>query len=70
MTWDIVRRRKWFFLISAAVILPGLASLLIPPRLTLGIEFTSGSALEITFDEEVEFTEADVRVVLDSLKPH
>ena len=62
---NIVRRRRWFFLLSALVLLPGVISLLIPPRLTLGIEFSSGSALEITFVDEVEFTASQVRAVLD-----
>ena len=62
---NIVRRRGWFFLFSALVLLPGVISLLIPPRLTLGIEFSSGSALEITFVDEVEFTVPQVRAVLD-----
>ena len=67
MAWDIVARRKWFFLLSAIVLIPGIISLLIPPSLTLGIEFSSGSALEVTFEEEVEFAESDIRAVLNEL---
>ena len=67
MSWDIVGRRKWFFLLSAVIILPGVISLLIPPRLQLGIEFSSGSALEVTFEEGTTFSESDVREILDGL---
>ena len=62
---NIVRHRKWFFVISVMLLLPGLVSLAISPRLTLGIDFSSGSALEIAFAEQVDFTESDVRSVLD-----
>ena len=62
---DIVGRRRWFFLISAIFIFPGLISLMIPPALNPGIDFTSGSVLNITFTEPV--SEADVRDELTSL---
>ena len=55
---DIVGKRKWYFLISAVVILPGIISLLFF-QLQLGIDFTSGSALTLNFEEPV--TEARVR---------
>ncbi len=67
MTWDIVGKRKWFLVLSAILLIPGVVSLLIPPSLTLGLEFSSGSALEVRFQEQVEFTESDVRLVLDSM---
>ena len=67
MTWDIVGKRKWFLVLSAILLIPGIVSLLIPPSLTLGLEFSSGSALEVRFQEQVEFTESDVRLVLDSM---
>ena len=56
---DIVGKRKWFFLFSALIILPGIISLIIPPALKPGIEFTSGSSLDITFTKPV--SESDVR---------
>lgn len=59
---DMVGRRRWFFLLSLIVILPGLISLLIPPALYLGIEFTGGSTLTVEFTSPV--AEADVRAVL------
>ena len=67
MSWDIVGKRKWFLVLSALLLIPGIISLLIPPGLTLGLEFSSGSALEVRFDERVQFTESEVRVVLESM---
>ncbi len=67
---DIVGKRRWFFLISALIILPGLISLMIPPALKPGIDFTSGSALNITFAEaglQEEINEDDIRAVLTGL---
>ena len=67
MSWDIVGKRKWFLVLSAILLIPGIISLLIPPSLTLGLEFSSGSALEVRFEETASFTEDDVRVVLESM---
>ena len=56
---DIVSKRAWFFLISALIILPGIIAMMIPPAIKPGIDFTSGSALNIIFTQPV--SEADVR---------
>ena len=51
---NIVGKRRWYFLISALVIVPGIISLIIPPAVQPGIDFSSGSAFEVTFQETVE----------------
>ncbi len=51
---DIVGKRKWYFLISALVVIPGIISLIIPPAVQPGIDFSSGSGFEVTFVESVE----------------
>ncbi len=64
---DIVGKRGWYFLVSALLILPGLVSMIAPPDgwstggsgLKPGIDFSSGSALEVTFDSPV--TEEQIR---------
>ena len=56
---DIVGKWRWFFLLSALVIIPGVISLLIPPRLFLGIEFTSGSTISIEFSSPVRLTDME-----------
>ncbi|MEE8442138.1 MAG: protein translocase subunit SecF [Dehalococcoidia bacterium] len=59
---DLVGKRRWFFILSAIIIVPGLISLVIPPSLHLGIEFTGGSTLNIEFTDTV--TEAELNAVL------
>ena len=60
---DIVGKRRWFFLLSGIVLLVSIISLGIPPALRPGIEFTSGSAMTLSFSESV--TESDIRAVLE-----
>ena len=62
---DIVGKRSWFFLISSLLILPGIISLIIPPALRPGIDFSSGTALTITFTEPV--SEEAIRDVMVDL---
>ena len=50
---DLVGKRKWFFLISLLVILPGVVALVIPPTLRAGIDFSGGSAMSLEFVERV-----------------
>ena len=58
---DIVGKRGWYFLISALVILPGLVSMIASPGwitldsgLKAGIDFSSGSVMNVTFRQPVE----------------
>ncbi len=53
MTFDIIGKRLWFFLISGIVILVGVISLL-TVGLKPGIEFSSGSMLTVTFEQKVD----------------
>ena len=50
---DFVSKRYWYIVFSAILIIPGIISLLIPPGLKPGIEFTSGSLINIQFQGEV-----------------
>lgn len=61
--YNIVSRRKTSYVISAVLILVGLISLS-TRGLNLGIDFTSGSLLQLQFDDEV--TVAEVSEVLSS----
>ena len=70
--YNIVGKRGWYFVISALLIIPGLLSMIAPPGwstgnsgLRPGIDFTSGSVLNIAFEAPVE-TQA-VRDLLASL---
>ena len=58
---NIVGKRGWYFLFSALLIIPALMSLILPPGgwstlesgLKPGIDFTSGSVMDITFTKPV-----------------
>ena len=46
---NLVGNRKWYFILSALIMVPGLISLAIPPSLRPGIEFTSGTTFTVKF---------------------
>ena len=50
---DLVGKRGWFFLFSLLILLPGTISLIVPPRLKAGIDFTSGSTFTVRFEQAV-----------------
>src|SRR5438874_187706 len=58
----IMRRRALYYVISLAIILPGLISLAIPPHLKLGVDFTGGTLWELQFQQAVQ--PADVKAVM------
>jgi len=64
---DFVGRRKWYFLISGIVILIGIVFLIPvgPFGLAWGIEFTSGSMMTLSFEQEV--TQAELQEEIASL---
>ncbi len=59
---DFASKRRWFYLLSLAVILPGVVFLIIAPGLKAGIDFTGGSTLSLQFAQAVE--QEDIRVEL------
>ena len=66
---DVVGKRGWYFLFSALIILPGLISMIIPSGwlsldsgLKAGIDFTSGSVLNVSFQEPVDQAEIQERM--------
>ena len=56
---DFVRRRWLFYVVSLALVLPGLISLVLPGGLRPGIDFTSGTIMTVRFSQPVE--QAQVR---------
>ena len=69
---NIVGKRGWYFVFSALLLLPGVISMIIPPGwaswdsgLNPGIDFTSGSVLQVSFDEPVN--EQQIKERLDAL---
>lgn len=60
-TWlfDIVGKRKWYYILSLVFITPGLIGMIFSQiefgtPLKLGIDFTSGSLMELQFDQPVQ----------------
>ena len=56
--FDIVGKRYWYFLISALIIVPGLAAMAISTvqygsPFRLGVDFTGGSIVELRFEQPV-----------------
>lgn len=62
---DIIRRRKWFYILSLLIIIPGLISLF-TKGLNLGIDFKGGSIFDLRFQRVVE--QSDLRNVLNQFK--
>ncbi|MGI9148203.1 MAG: protein translocase subunit SecF [Chloroflexota bacterium] len=52
--FDFVRNRRFFYLLSAILLVPGVISLLLPGGLNPGIDFTSGTIMTIQFDQPVD----------------
>lgn len=61
---QIVQKRKWFYILSLIIIIPGLISLFVQ-GLNLGIDFKGGSILQIRMEEKIQ--SAEVREVLQEL---
>jgi protein-export membrane protein SecD/preprotein translocase SecF subunit len=62
---DFIRRRGFYYALSAAILLPGVVSLLIAPSLRPGIEFSSGATFTAKFEKSVSTT--DVRKAMSEL---
>lgn len=66
---DLVSKRNWFYLLSFLVVLPGVISLMIPPRLKPGIEFTSGTTFSFRYAPADVFTvNLPVQIAPDNLQ--
>lgn len=62
--FHFIKLRKIWYIISIAVIIPGIISLMVQ-GLNLGIDFTGGNIMEVRFDKAVQPQE--IRQVVDSL---
>ncbi|MEX2237433.1 MAG: protein translocase subunit SecD [Dehalococcoidia bacterium] len=62
---DFVGNRRWFYLASLLVLIPGIVSLMIPPRLQPGIEFSSGTTFTVDFKDDV--SQEDLRSAMADL---
>jgi preprotein translocase SecF subunit len=64
--WDIVGKRNWFFGLSALLIVPGVVTLYMY-HLRPGIEFTSGTTIQASFQQVV--LGSDVRSAVNAVSP-
>lgn len=53
LRWNIIAQRNWWFGLSAAVIIAGIAALAAHHGLALGLSFTGGSTIDVKFDRTV-----------------
>jgi protein-export membrane protein SecD/preprotein translocase SecF subunit len=63
---DFIRRRGFYYALTAAILLPGVLSLIIPPSLKPGIEFSSGATFTVQF-ENASVDAVDVREAMTDL---
>ena len=62
---NLVAKRNWFYLVSFLLVIPGVISLLIPPRLQPGIEFTSGTTFSFRYADAA--TQDQVKALISKL---
>jgi len=62
MVIDFVGKRLFYLILSGIIVVPGLISLMIPPGLKPGIDFSSGTLMTVRFEREAD--QGDVRGVL------
>jgi len=62
---DLVAKRNWFYLFSFLLVIPGVISLMVPPRLRPGIEFTSGTTFSFRYAEPA--TTSQVKDIISGL---
>lgn len=51
---DFAGKRLWFYLMSLAIIIPGIVFLITTPGLKTGIDFTGGSTMNLSFSENMK----------------
>jgi preprotein translocase subunit SecF len=61
--FDFVAARRWFYLLSIFIVVPGLISLVLPGGIKPSIDFTSGTLMVLRFTDPVE--QADVRATFE-----
>ena len=66
--FDIIGKRFWFLLISGVIVLISIISL-VTFGLNLGVEFSSGSIMTVSFEQELEQDQSmDVKETIQQKK--
>jgi len=60
---NIIRLRKWAFLVSGLLVLASIVTLAIPPALRPGIDFSGGAAFTLSFAEPVQPTDVEATLI-------
>ncbi len=60
---DFVHRRGFYYLLSAAIMVPGIISLLVPPALRPGIEFSAGTSMTVRLEQSVQASDVHTALV-------
>ena len=53
MLWDVVGKKIWYFAFSGLIIIPGIVALALW-GLNLGVDFTGGTLLELSFEKQID----------------
>jgi preprotein translocase subunit SecF len=53
MLWDVVGKKFWYFAFSGIIIIPGIVALALW-GLNLGVDFTGGTLLELSFEKQID----------------
>ncbi len=66
-TFNLIRHRRWYYLLSLAVIVPGLVALYVHHArdhhaLNWGVDFTGGNQLQLRIDDP--FDDGDIRAIM------
>jgi preprotein translocase subunit SecF len=65
--YDFMSKRRWAFLFSAAIILPGLVSMVARGGLRLGVDFTGGTQVEVQIQSKAGAVEVPIRDVREAV---
>ena len=53
MVWDVVGKKFWYFAFSGLILIPGIVALALW-GLDLGVDFTGGTLLELSFEKQID----------------
>jgi len=66
-TYDFMSKRRWAFLFSLAIILPGVVSMVARGGLRLGVDFTGGTQVEVQVLSKAGVSDIPIREVRDAV---
>jgi preprotein translocase subunit SecF len=58
---DVVGKKKWYFVFSSMLLIPGIIALAVW-GLNLGVDFTGGTLLELSFKKEIDKSKLEIAI--------